>query len=65
MKVADEGVFKNSLPGPGEVANYRGHGILLMLALMDKVTIDESPRGTTVHLTKNYMQNRKKHSRPA
>ncbi len=56
VKVTDAGVFKRAVPGPEEAANYRGHGILLMLALMDQVTVDESANGTTVHLVKKYRQ---------
>ncbi|HEB12901.1 MAG TPA: ATP-binding protein [Actinobacteria bacterium] len=58
VKVADAGNFRRAVPGPDEVVNYRGHGILLMLALMDKVTIDESPNGTTVQLTKKRGQSK-------
>ena len=54
IKVSDEGVFKRAFPIPEEAVSYRGHGILLMLALMDKVSIDESAHGTTVSLTKNF-----------
>jgi len=52
IQVADEGVFKKVVPSPADSVNYRGHGILIMLALMDRVSIDESPFGTTVSLTK-------------
>ena len=54
IKIIDEGVFRRAVPSPEENIAYRGHGILLMLALMDKVTIDESAEGTTVSLTKHY-----------
>jgi anti-sigma regulatory factor (Ser/Thr protein kinase) len=54
IRVKDEGVFKRSIPNSGRASDYRGHGILLMLSLMDKVEIDESDRGTTVSLTKRY-----------
>lgn len=53
VKISDEGIFKRALPIPEGAVSYRGHGILLMLALMDKVSIDESEHGTTVSLTKN------------
>jgi anti-sigma regulatory factor (Ser/Thr protein kinase) len=36
-------------PAPGT----RGHGIIFMHALMDDVTIDPSPHGTTVNMTKD------------
>lgn len=54
VQVADEGVFRREMPEQ-EVeseASYRGRGIFLMLALMDKVSIDESKKGTTVFLSK-------------
>ncbi|MDP1809651.1 MAG: ATP-binding protein [Actinomycetota bacterium] len=54
IQITDEGVFKRAFPVAEEAVSYRGHGILLMLALMDKVTIDESAHGTTVSLTKNF-----------
>ncbi len=50
--VKDEGRFKKRVPGPAGEDNYRGRGIPLMLAVMDKVTIDEKPDGTRVTLTK-------------
>lgn len=56
IKIIDEGVFRRAVPSPEENIAYRGHGILLMLALMDKVSIDESAQGTTVSLTKNYRE---------
>lgn len=54
VQIADEGVFRREMPAqePEPEANYRGRGIFLMLALMDKVSIDESKRGTTVFLSK-------------
>ncbi len=54
IKVVDEGIFKRTVPGPSDMADYRAHGILIMLALMDKVTINESDHGTTVLLAKCY-----------
>lgn len=65
IKVSDEGVFKRAFPVPEEAVSYRGHGILLMLALMDKVSIDESANGTTVSLTKNFRSNPKKATQTA
>lgn len=56
IKIIDEGIFRRAIPSPDDTVNYRGHGILLMLALMDRVTIDESPNGTTVSLTKIFRQ---------
>lgn len=50
--VKDEGRFKKRVPGPTGEDNYRGRGIPLMLAVMDKVTIDEKSDGTRVTLTK-------------
>lgn len=54
VQVADEGVFQREMPEleTEPDASYRGRGIFLMLALMDKVSIDESKRGTTVFLSK-------------
>ncbi|MCK4267922.1 MAG: ATP-binding protein [Actinomycetia bacterium] len=54
ITVVDEGIFKRTIPGPSDMDNYRGHGILIMLALMDKVTINESAHGTSVLLAKCY-----------
>lgn len=55
IKVTDQGSFKRMLPlGTNSEADFRGRGVLLMLALMDKVSIDESENGTTVYLTKKY-----------
>ncbi len=65
IKVIDEGVFKRSIPNPEENVGYRGHGILLMLALMDKVSIDESDHGTTVSLAKHLPSQADTGSRPA
>jgi len=53
--VRDEGRFKKKLPvGTGDNVNFRGRGVLIMLALMDKVIIDETKSGTSVHLSKRY-----------
>lgn len=54
VTIVDQGVFKKAIPKPDSQINSRGHGILLMLALMDKVSIDESPDGTRVTLSKRY-----------
>ncbi|MCL6471780.1 MAG: ATP-binding protein [Firmicutes bacterium] len=51
--VKDQGKFKRRMPDPGiEQTNFRGRGIPLMLALMDRVTIDEGKEGTSVILMK-------------
>ncbi|HZD60477.1 MAG TPA: ATP-binding protein [Anaerolineae bacterium] len=50
--VKDEGKFKRRMPNPGVGMNFRGRGIPLMLALMDRVTIDEAKDGTQVILVK-------------
>ncbi|MBE0447500.1 MAG: ATP-binding protein [Actinobacteria bacterium] len=50
--VKDEGKFKRRMPNPGIEMNFRGRGIPLMLALMDRVTIDEAKDGTRVILVK-------------
>ncbi len=55
VEVKDEGRFKNKLPvGTGDNVNFRGRGVLIMLALMDKVIIDETKSGTCVYLSKRY-----------
>lgn len=55
VEVKDEGRFKNKLPvGTGDNVNFRGRGVLIMLALMDKVIIDETKSGTSVYLSKRY-----------
>lgn len=56
IKVKDEGVFKNgdSLNALSDDNHASGRGMLLMLAVMDKVTVDESSDGTTVSLTKKH-----------
>lgn len=53
ITVKDEGRFKRCVPGPDvDGVSFRGRGIPLMLALMDKVTIDEAKDGTSVILVK-------------
>ncbi|MDI6717264.1 MAG: ATP-binding protein [Actinomycetota bacterium] len=53
ITVRDEGKFRRRMPAPdSENENFRGRGIPLMLALMDKVTIDEAKDGTCVVLVK-------------
>jgi anti-sigma regulatory factor (Ser/Thr protein kinase) len=52
--IEDEGVFKRKLPSPEVNERYRGRGILLMLALMDRVVIDKTAYGTRVILTKQF-----------
>ncbi len=53
VRVKDEGKFKRRMSTPTEeINNFRGRGIPLMLALMDRVTIDEAKDGTSVVLTK-------------
>jgi len=53
ITVRDQGKFKRRMPDPGiEQTNFRGRGIPLMLALMDRVTIDEAKDGTCVVLMK-------------
>lgn len=54
IEITDQGEFKKAVPRPDKQLNYRGHGVLLMLALMDKVIIDESRYGTKVTLIKRY-----------
>lgn len=54
ITIRDEGEFIRKMPDPdtdGEI-NFRGRGIPLMLALMDRVTIDEASTGTCVVLMK-------------
>jgi anti-sigma regulatory factor (Ser/Thr protein kinase) len=52
--IEDEGIFKRKLPSPEVSERYRGRGILLMLALMDKVVVDKTAYGTKVILTKQF-----------
>ena len=54
IEISDQGEFKKAVPRLDAQLNYRGHGVLLMLALMDKVIIDESRYGTKVTLIKDY-----------
>ncbi|HUN36135.1 MAG TPA: SpoIIE family protein phosphatase [Trebonia sp.] len=54
LTIADTGSWRpppddREPPAPGT----RGHGVIFMHALMDDVTIDPSPHGTTVTLTKD------------
>jgi PAS domain S-box-containing protein len=54
LTVTDTGTWRSPAadqeePTPGT----RGHGLIFMHALMDDVTIEPSPRGTTVTLTKD------------
>ena len=52
--IRDEGVFVRRVPIP-EVDRTRGHGIPLMMALMDEVGVSEGSErrpGTTVRLVK-------------
>jgi len=54
VEVRDQGIFKRRVPMP-EVEGRGGHGITLMMALVDELTIHEgTPRepGTTVRLIK-------------
>lgn len=57
ISVKDEGKFKRHMPGPSTEVSYRGRGIPLMLALMDRVTIDEAKDGTCVILSKRIKRN--------
>ncbi|MDP2210561.1 MAG: ATP-binding protein [Candidatus Aquicultor sp.] len=51
--VRSNGAFIKNIPLPEE-DNFRGRGILLMLALMDQVTIDEQQDGVTVVMSKHF-----------
>lgn len=51
--IEDQGTFRKGIPAPSEETSYRGRGIPLMLALMDKITVDERAGGTRVTLFKN------------
>lgn len=54
ITIADDGVFRRRVPLP-EVERTSGHGIPLMMALMDEVSVREGSarnRGTTVVLRK-------------
>ncbi len=53
ISVADVGIFKRIIKiDDQEDTQHRGRGIPFMLALMDKVTINENKNGTTVKLVK-------------
>ena len=53
--ITDQGTYMGVLPNIQNMElDYRGRGILLMLALMDKVSIDELENGTAVSLTKKH-----------
>ena len=54
IEVIDQGEFTKVGPKPDPQLNYRGYGVRLMLALMDKVIIDDTPDGTKVTLIKRY-----------
>lgn len=55
ITVKDQGTYMGILPNIQNMElDYRGRGILLMLALMDKVSIDELENGTAVSLTKKH-----------
>jgi anti-sigma regulatory factor (Ser/Thr protein kinase) len=54
IKVKDEGVFRRRVPMP-EIEGRGGHGIPLMMALVDEISIREGTegrRGTLVRLVK-------------
>jgi anti-sigma regulatory factor (Ser/Thr protein kinase) len=50
VKVKDTGRFSKVINMNNN--GYRGRGIMLMLALMDRVAFDETPQGTEVYLIK-------------
>ncbi len=52
LNVMDEGIFKPAIKVDDPDPHHRGRGIPFMLALMDTVTINETPKGTTVRLVK-------------
>jgi len=52
IMIKDQGKFRRRMPNPGVEMSFRGRGIPLMLALMDRVTIDEAKDGTCVVLVK-------------
>ena len=58
IRVIDEGVFKCKMVAADSDCDFRGHGLMLMLALMDQVTVDESATGTTVILIKRFSDDR-------
>lgn len=47
LTITDTGRWRTSQPGDG---THRGHGIALMRALMQQVTIEPGPGGTTVDM---------------
>jgi len=51
--VRSNGAFVKNIPLPEE-DGFRGRGILLMLALMDQVTIDEQQDSVTVVMSKHF-----------
>ncbi|MDI6816896.1 MAG: ATP-binding protein [Actinomycetota bacterium] len=51
--VRSNGAFIKNIPLPEE-DSFRGRGILLMLALMDQVTIDEQQDSVTVVMSKHF-----------
>lgn len=55
VTVKSKGVFSKKTP-PSEEDNFRGRGILLMLALMDCVNIDDSKDGVIVTMSKSFKQ---------
>ncbi len=62
VTVQDQGKFKRRMSDPTiEQDNFRGRGIPLMLALMDRVTIDEGKDGTSVVLLKRVVNNNNYH----
>ena len=52
LTVADTGSWRSPPAEYEPVPGTRGHGVIFMHALMDDVTIESSPQGTTVTLTK-------------
>jgi anti-sigma regulatory factor (Ser/Thr protein kinase) len=61
VEIRDEGVFRKRVPMP-EVDGQGGHGIPLMMALMDEVVVQEGTEqapGTLVRLVK-YRQKRQR-----
>lgn len=55
IRIRDEGIFKKEANvNVLDHENTRGRGIMIMLSLMDKLEIDESPEGTTVTLSKKH-----------
>jgi serine/threonine-protein kinase RsbW len=56
ITVTNLGPFKKKIPAPDN-EEYRGRGILLMLALVDHVEIDELPNQVKVTLSKKLPKN--------